>query len=81
MMAAARGHAAAVQLLLERKADVRARDCHHRTALMAVALWGAYTVMVNTAILGWPSPSHAQGAVRCAQLLVAAGADVDAADE
>lgn len=52
-----------------------------RTALHAVALWGTYTMMVNKAILASLTATRARGAAACAQLLVAAGADVNAADE
>lgn len=52
-----------------------------RTALHAVALWGTYTHMVNRAILANLNETQARGAAACAQLLVEAGADVNAADE
>ena len=82
MMAAAKGHAAAVKLLLlQRGIAVDARDSRGRTALMAVSLWGAYTMYDNVAILALPSVSSAQGACECAAALVAAGADVNVEDE
>ena len=82
MMAAAKGHAAAVKLLLlQRGIAVDARDSRGRTALMAVSLWGAYTMYDNVAILALPSVSSAQGAYECAAALVAAGADVNVEDE
>lgn len=82
MAAAAQGQAAAVQLLLQLgRADPAARDCQERTALHAVALWGAYTVMANSAILARHDGARSRGAAACARLLVEAGADVNAADE
>ncbi|PRW44936.1 Tetratricopeptide repeat 33 [Chlorella sorokiniana] len=80
-MAAAQGHADAVQLLLRHGADPNVRDGQERTALHAVALWGTYTMMVNKAILASLTEPRARGAAACAQLLVAAGADVNAADD
>lgn len=80
MLAAGKGHAAVVRLLLRHGAEVNAQDSSGRSALMAAALAGAYTQMVNTVLAR--SYGHSPGgALESAAALVAAGADVHAADE
>lgn len=81
MLAAGKGHAAAVKLLLQHGADVERRDCYGRTALTAVSLWGAFSMFDNVSILSFSTPYSARGAHEAAQALVAAGADVNAQDD
>lgn len=57
-----------------------AHVAQERTALHAVALWGGFKATANDTIANLKG-AQAQSAAVCVQLLVEAGADVNAADE